>query len=380
MKKLKFDREYFLDKLKKAYKFVPTNSVIPAFENMRFTVIGNTMEILAADPECQIKLYCNVKSTEDVSFCAPAHLLLKTVELFLENEVTITFKSEEKIELKCGKSKYNITLSCKYDQFPIMLMQKLQEESEFVIHQNDLRTGIKMSKKFINENSKAAVSAQGINMNNVNEKIVFTGLDGFTLGRAEVSPLGIGSWHSNFIIPEDSASKIASMLNDKGEIVIAHHGEKMILFTDDRVEKFEIITSSINSKFPDSEKLFSKKGSDNIIINTNEFKSAILRLKLYAGVDDSDKRIVVSFDGKETLVMTSQCNAYQRDGEEDMSVHGSDKLMRKAFNAESILKVLSCISSNEIALYFNDNQNIPVFIQPVEEDNFCFIIGTVAVD
>ena len=140
------------------------------------------------------------------------------------------------------------------------------------------------------------------------------------MGRVSLSPLGIGFWKENFIMPEDSASKISALMGDSGEITICHNGDKMILFTGEEFEKFEIITTSVSRKFPDTEMLFGKMGKDFISINTLEFKSAIQRLKLYASSSDSDKRFIMSFDGNETVTMSSKCENFLKDGEEVITI------------------------------------------------------------
>jgi DNA polymerase-3 subunit beta len=378
MKKLKFDREYLLDKIKKVYKFIPSNTVIPAQENIKFTVKGEEMEMVGGDAQCQIKMFCKVKSSEDISFCLPATLLMKTIDLLVENELTFTLKGEDKIEIKSGKSKYNISSWCKAEDYPMMPMARLSDESEFIMYQHDLRTGIRMSKKFI-DNMDTNVSNQGININNINNKIIFTALDRKSMGRTETSPVSIGAWFNNFILPKDSANKIASLLNDTGEIVICHGKDKMILFTDDTVEKFEIITTSMTTAFPDSEMLFRKKKDECIILNTSEFRNAIKRLKLYSE-DGSIKLFSMSFDGNETVTMTSSNSAYQKDGEEVITVKNSGlEALSRGFDSDNILNILSCIYADEMSIHFSADAKIPVFIKPVGEDQFCFLAQSVKV-
>lgn len=381
MTKIKADREILAERLKKAYKFVPQNSVIPAMLNFKISVTGNSMEIVAGDSQCSVKIYCSVKSDGDISFCVPAQIFYRTIDKFRENDVIITVK-DDKIELKNGKAKYKVSSDCLASDYPVMPQGKM--DSEFSILQYNLKMGIKFSNKFIDEERSKMVNANGINIDEINSRIVFTGLDGFNACRANVAPMGVGSWCGNFVLPEDSADKISSMLSDNGEVTVCHGDGKMILFTEGD-NKFEITTLSVNTKFPNSENIFSKRGDTKMIINTNEFRDAVNRLRLYASDDDSDKRVIVktSDENVNELILTSVDSNRNKSGEECITIDNpSGKPMNKGFNSISIINVLNCIDENEFCLYFTDDNRIPVFIHPNNKEGIVnsldFLIGTVS--
>lgn len=378
--KVKLDRELLADKLKKSFKFIPSKSIVPAQDNVRCTIKDNIMEIVAADSQCQVKLFMPVKSDSDGAFCLPAQLFLKTVNLFRENEVLITKKSDTVIELKNGKSKCKITMDCMPEDFPTMPEAKTTHELS--ISQYNLKTGIKFTEKFVDDERSVKVGAAGININEVNSRMVFTGLDGHLLCRVNVAPLAIGSWDKNIVMPVDTATKLLSLLGDNGEVTMCHSDDKMVFFTDDSIERFEITSTSVNTKFPNSEMLFSKKGEDFMIINTLELKDAFARLRLYSGDFDSDKRVHIATNGTNLneLILNSSDNLKGKDGEETMTiVNPSGKQLKKQFNSGSMLKVLANVEDNEILFYFNESDKVPCFIEPKvdgKENNFNFLIGT----
>lgn len=376
--KIRIDRELLADKLKKVIKFIPAKSIVPAQDNFKFTIKDNNMEIVGADSQCQIKMYMPVKSDMDGAFCLPAQLFLKTVNLFRENEVLITKKTDTVIELKNGKSKCKITVDCMAEDFPIMPIQETKHELS--ISQSNLKMGIKFTEKFIDDEKSARIGAAGININEVNNRMVFTGLDGAIMCRINVAPLAIGSWENNIVMPAETASKLLSLLGDNGEVTMCHSGDKMIFFTDDTIERFEIISTSVNTKFPDSERLFGFKGEDFIIINTLEFKDCFSRLRLYSGEFDKDKRVYMEIKGDNLneLVLTASDNMKGKDGEEAITiVNPTGKMLKKQFNSGSMLKILANIEDNDIMFYFNESDKVASFIEPKVdggENNFNFLI------
>lgn len=379
--KIRIDREQLADKLKKAIKFIPSKSLVPSQEDFKFSVRSNMMEITAADSQSQIKIYCPVKADKDGDFCIEAKLFLKTINLFRENEVLITKKSDTVIELKNGKSKCKITMGTMPENFPVMAYPDVKHEIS--ISQYNIKQGLKFCEKFIDDERSSRVGAMGINIHEIDKRIVFTGLDSYMLCRVNVSPLAIGSWGDNIVLPQETATKLNSLLGDKGELTLCHNGDKVVFFASDEIEKFEIVSTLVNTKYPNSESLFSKKKEDFIIINTLEFKDAFMRLRLYSSNLDSRRTVMMRTnpDNVNELILSSQDVLKPKEGEEIITINNvCVKHITKKFNSEGMLKILVNIDSNEIMFFFVDNDNIGCFIEPVvastEEKNFNFLISS----
>lgn len=379
-KKLTLDRELLVSKLAKAYKFVPTKVIIPAWDNFKMTVTNSTMEIVASDGNIQIKMYCPVTSSSNFSFCVPAGLLLKTVSLFKENEVTITQKSDTKIELKSGKSKYNITLDCLPDGFTTMPIENVK--SEIAVNQFMLNMALKSAKEFVDEKHPNA-NFSAINIAEINNKIICTGATRFLICRAAISPIAINSW-SPVNIPVETAKKVISLLGEKGEIGVCHSGDKIKFFTSvDSSDYFEVMSVTANIKFPNTEGLLSKKPTDCISVNTLEFKDAIRRLSLYSSIGEEPIVHVSNTHNSQELRLTSNDNTTGKDGEELISINNpTNVILDKSYNNETIVKLLSEIDDNETNIFFLSGDSAqPSFMIPkvnTEEENiYSFLIASI---
>lgn len=377
MNKVKIDRELLLYKLDKAIKFVPSKSIIPAFDNFLLNVSGGNIEIIAADPATRVRLDCQViSSSGDFSFCVAAKLLLKTVKLFSENEVLITQKSNDSIELKCGKSKYNIGLDCfpeSYPQIPVEAMT-----SSINIQQFYLRLGLKSTNSFVDTESQNS-NMVAINVIEKNNKMIFTGITQALMCRAAIPPISIEQWNPVNISP-DCATKVIPLLSDKGEVGFSHNGKHITFFTDkDSPEMFEVISTIANVKFPNSESLLAKRPENIIVMNTIELQAAVKRLKLYAS-DAETKQVLFSCDGGNELMLTSADTLTKKDGEEFLTVENKTNTpINKYFGNDHLIQVTSSMEANEFILYFSNEKNRPSFIVPkvnTEEENiFCFLIA-----
>lgn len=375
MTKVKLDRELFFSKISKMVRFVPSKTVIPAFDNFKLTVADGMMEILSADSTIQCKMQCPVSKSEPFSICVPAKLLVKTIALFRENEVIMSVKDETKIELKCGKSKYNITCDCFAKDFPIMPMEKVI--AEITLSQFYLKASFKSAQKFVNEDH-ANTNLIGININEVNNKIVFTGADDTTMCRAAIKPISINSW-SQIVCPTETANKVLSLLEDKGEVSIIHSGNMMRIFTSvESSDYFEVTSVTTNAKFPDSEKFFSKRPDDHYTINSLELLDAAKRLSLYSQKEDCSK-ITFRVISDTEIELYSEDPNLNKNGTETISyINRSSQKLEKTFNADNIIKILSIVESNDFNFYFNERPNFPSYIIPAvattEEDVYSFLL------
>lgn len=380
--KIKLDREQFLEKIKKASKFVAAESVIPALANIKLTGASGMVEIIASDPQCQIKLFCPFKG-DDFAVCLPADLLLKTLTLFRENEVNIAIAGN-KVTLKNGKAKYNLTTDTEAADFPLMPVDKASDE--VCIQQYYLKMGLKFSNKFIEDRS-IAFGVEGLNMAEIGNRMIFTGLDGFTCSRVSVKPISIGKWSSNLIMPPETAVKVMSMLSDDGEVHINRTSSKVIFWADSNSpEKFEIISVFMNAKFPDSEKIFSYQGEDFMVINNLELRDSISRLKLYCSKLDKAKKVHIKTnpDNLNELILNAIDDDFGKSGEEIITIiNNAGKPMLKHFNVDYLLKILHSIDTTDIQFFWHESDKVSCFIIPVEEkeenNNFKFLISSTSV-
>lgn len=359
--KLRVDREIFLGKLQKAVKFIPGKALIPAFLNFKLTIDNGTMEIVASDQNNQMKIYCPVDSKENGAMCIPAKLLLKTISLFRENEVVITKKTEKKIDLKCGNSKYNISIDCFPDDFPMLEVSNIT--SEINIGQFFLNSAMKIAEKFVDENGKHA-NLIGIKVEEIANRIVFTGADNVGMSRVSVKPISNTHW-DRIVLNTDTATRMMSLLEDQGEISMVHNKDKIkFLVGADSKDMFEVCAITSNIKFPDTERFFNARPEKSVVINTAEFKDAVKRLSLYSSGEDA-KFFTMSSAGNNEMLLVSSDDNLGRDGEEIMTIGNEGNFpFHKRFSTEVTLQILNNIGENEFLFLFPDVNNMPSFILP----------------
>lgn len=371
------DREILQDKLKKAFAFVPSKQIIPAFENFMLLINGNDMEITATDGNVQVRLKLKIKSKDAFALCVPADQFTKTISLLRENEVTLTMKSETKVEIKSGKSKYNMTLDCLPKAYHTMPVPSFT--SEITMNQFMLNMGLSSSEKFVEAKNPNANMAS-ININEINNKIIFTGLTQQLFCRASVSPISINSWKP-VSISTDTANKVSSLLGDKGEVSITHSEDKIRFCTDENVDDyFEVMSVTSKINFPNAEGIYNKIPSDFLVINTLELKDAFRRLRLYTDEGSIPSATISNSENAQEIVMTSADNLTGKDGEERISiVNPQGFIIDKCITNDYMIKVLNQTDAAEVIVNFS--QEGAVYVTPKvdnpDQDIFKFVVVSI---
>lgn len=362
MSKIKLDRELVLSKLKKVIKFVPKKPIMPAYENFKLTVRGGMMEIAATDGNIQVKIVVPVVSKEDLMVCIPAEWLVENLSKYQENEVILTKKTDTKVEIKCGKSKGSISLDCQPAEFPQMTM--LEPKAEINLHQFFLSKSLKMTEKFVDDKNKRE-NLIGININIIDTEIVVTGADGFIMCRYAIKPLSIGNW-SSVVVPTETASKVSSLLSDKGEVGLIHNGNMISFFTaKDHEDNFEVMSVLSNAKFPNTESLFEKQHESTIILNTLEMRFAIQRLALY-GMMKNDSFVMKNVEEDQNSILLFLDNrTMDRYSEETLSTpEALVAPLMKAFGTDHFLQIINNIDAIEFEFRFSESNKMPCGVIP----------------
>lgn len=357
MSKIIIDRELLLDKVNKVYKFVPSKSIIPALDNIKFEVNGNTMLITAFNGEIQCQLSCSVKAKENMSFCLPAKLFVGIIRLLRENELTITI-GEKKATLKCGKSVYNISVNTTPDIFPFI--KNGSHENEMVMLQSAFKDYASKVSNFAGDNATLPWMS-GMNMAFSDKKeMTFTSATNFVMCRAIAPVISLNKWKS-VTIPVSSVKRITELCN-KGEMTIMH-SENIMVFSSaaNSDEQFTIIATCINENYPNVSNFFSAPREKNFVINVSEGIDCINRVKLCS--NQLLNSINLNLQASE-LTISSSDEDFGNDGTEVVSVTNEKNVtMDKNLVSDQMVKILGSIDEVECFIYWSDKDNIPLLIQ-----------------
>jgi DNA polymerase III sliding clamp (beta) subunit (PCNA family) len=368
MKKATFDREMLEHALAKSVKIIPKKTIIPSHESVMIEVGDTTLGLGIAvfttvNSSMELSVRCPVKHKENFAVCVPARILFKMISMFKENEIIFNVKSEKSIEIKCGKSRHALSMDCLPKDFPVM--NYIAPENELSINEFYLKSAFNNASGFVlKSDDGAAVST--ISITEENNLMVFQSTNKHIVFRNSIKPTSIINW-SPICIMQETAATISSLLGDDAEIDVTHSGNR-ITFSNltDGNEWFIAKATPSNATFPSTSVFFNEERDSQVLINTMELRSAVTRLELHSTETDF-YHVKMIEQGKE-IVLTCINNDFQTEGEESVTILKKEGFapFTKGLNGNYILKCLKVIETNEFALSYTENNNIPCKIEPFE--------------
>jgi DNA polymerase III subunit beta len=270
--KILFDKETLLTKLKIAIMFIPKKPVLPIYDNFLIEYISDGQVVVTAqNGEKQISIQCPVISCDTKgAIVIPARILLSTISMLTEPDVTIKYKNN-KCEISCGGSTYKLS-SESSSNFP--KMGKVNAKYQCSLSGSSLKDIIETSSKFADEKN-VVESLKGVCLREINGVIFALSSNNVSISRMIPPIRSIEKW-ADVMIPANVMQTIFKVFNDSDIIDVVHDGNQIEIYTQESVVTALILVG----KFPDIEKFYSTKPTYSIIFNTTESLMALNRLSM----------------------------------------------------------------------------------------------------
>jgi DNA polymerase III sliding clamp (beta) subunit (PCNA family) len=354
MKKIKADREMLLSKLQKAVKFIPKKPVIPVYENFLIDIDHERMLIYANSGEMQAVVTANITSKEPIMFCIPAKLLVATLSLYREPDVTMVV-DDKTIKLSCGKSKHKIAGE-DADVFP--LLKRPDCPNEMSVQGSALKGGLSTAKQLIDRDG-GKPSMDAVNVRFLEGSIILTGGSVMSLANVKVPPKSVNNWDGIPITP-NLADMICSSVSDGDTCDLFHDSKKFVIDAGD----LSIISTTNEAAYPETDKVFDAyRWEKTFTVHNLEFQDALKRCKLYALPEFGVAKMEIG--GKE-MVMSAHDSFKNNSGDEGVEISEISDSLSVMYNIDLMLNVLGTMDNGFVEVRY-DQSNKPWMLSPVSE-------------
>jgi len=346
--------------LQKVAKVIPSKSTLPIITNVLINVSGNKLTLTGTDVQNLISVTMELPVEYDnFSICLEAKKLLELLKELGDIPIEISFnKDNNNIIIKTHYGTYTMVGSSSED-FPTFSSLS-QENYSFAISESALYKSIKQtifavgndaSRPFVN-NIYFDIKENLINFvaTDIHRVMIYT--------RSDIST----NFNSFFLLPEKSASLLASLLDDKEE------ENKVIVSFDNRIANFLINENFIfscrlsESMFPNYNTVIPTTRKYKFIIETSELIDSIKRVSVLGNpatnlikFELSPNRIKVSAEDFDLSTSAEEILPCTYEGENFLI----------CFRAYMLEEILSHIESPYTAFEFNGPDKTFV-IQPAE--------------
>jgi DNA polymerase III subunit beta len=364
MKLLQIDRDALLTPLQAVTGIVEKRHTLPILSNVLFERKNETLNLIATDLEIQITTTCEAggKAAEDQSLTVSARKLQDILRSLPEGSDATLDIQANKVQLKAGKSRFNLQ-TMPADDFPRMadpgelqakfsIAQKLFQEMlllvQYAMAQQDIRY-------YLN----------GLLLVLDGPKIKVVATDGHRLSYAE-GPLATPHDKREVILPRKAVLELSRQLSSGDADVAVEIYASQVRF---RYGSSELVTKIIDGKFPDFTRVIPVNYNKTITLGRQDLLQSLQR----AAILSNEKFRGVRWMLTSGSLRISCTNTEQEEAQEEMEVTYGGDALDVGFNITYLLDVLNNVHTDQIECSFGD-ANSSMLITVPGRDDFRYVV------
>jgi len=362
--KINITKETFLDGLSVIQAGVSSRATLPILHNFLMETENGKIKLMRTDMEMASIHYINAEIVEEGSITVPLKELtdiLKTLPG--DKEVNITVGADNKVHIKCGKSKFWVIGTPK-TEYP--LVPEIQKTNTLNLKIKDISEMISGT-IFSSSTQETRYVLNGLLWVKTGDKLEIVATDGRRLALA-VSAIDSAVKDFKIIIPTKILNELLRFfaLNKNTEDMVALNvASNQVSFN---IKETTYISRLIEGNFPNYEQVVPSKKVMSFTADNQEIFASTKRASLCA----SDLGGTVKYAlNKNILTVTS--NSQRMEFSDEIKVEYSGEVFDISFNPQYVLDVLKNIPSDKVEFSLINSAQ-PVLIEAVGQTKFKYVI------
>ncbi len=341
-------------------RVVGNSSTLPILNNVMLETENGLLKISGTNLETGISTYVRCSVEKEGGICVG----VKTITDLI-NSLPSTNIALESNELETNLITEHSKLSIKHlptDDFP--LIPKIEDGSKIKMDAQALKTSLDQV-LFAASSSETQPEISGILFWFAEEQVLITATDRYRL--AEKGMSYTGKINYKIIVPQRSAQEMSRLLTSiKGDIEISVTTTQMSLSLDNTY----LVTRLIDGQYPDYQQIIPDSSNTQIIIDRQEFLSALKTTSVFSRGSGS---ITLEYDSESSMVkLSSEAHDLGQGAVEILSKvsGGPGKLI---INYRYLLDFLTNLSYDTLVMKIIDS-NGPVTFMPESNDKYLYLV------
>jgi DNA polymerase-3 subunit beta len=348
----------------------PSKNTIPALSNFLFETERDKIKLSSTDLEIAVQCYIKGEITEDGGITIPSKRFADIIkELSADNEIEIKADETNQINIKSGKSKFNL-MGISKTEYPVI--PEPPEKNNFTIKKEIFASMLKKTVFAASKDSQRYV-LNGVYFILGDGKLKMVATDGRRLAyvKTNITQAGI---KGKAIIPTKAVNDILRLLSldiNSEDIKIGIADNRISAEIDD----ITMLSTLVEGTFPNYEQVIPKKSDLRIKLNV---KNALIAVKQMALLTDnrllSDKSAAVKFYFSQNLLKISASSTGIGSGETELEIEYKNDPAEINFNPDFIKEILQSIDEDSVIFEFSNSLNPAVIFPETDENYLCVIM------
>jgi len=362
------EKEVFLKGLAKVQGIVEKKNTIPILANVLIEAEADQIRLTATDLEVGMKAAYPATVNTPGRITVSAKKLFEIIKELPEKEISFIAKDNCWIEIRCGKSLFNV-VGLSADEFPYF--PQIDKEQFFQLPSADLKHMIEKT-AFSMSTDESKYNLNGIYLRAMEDKgrqvLRFVATDGHRLALIQiprdcshVEPLTKG-----VIFPRKGVMELRKIAEEgEGEVSLGFMDNNAIIKKSQTI----IVMRLVDGEFPDYTRVIPKNNEMQATIPREDFLHALRRMAILS----SEKSKGVKIDFQENLLTLSSSNPEFGDAREDFGIEYLEGDLSIGFNAKYLIDILGVLDSEKVNLALRDHLS-PGLITPAEDEDYLAVI------
>lgn len=362
------EKEVFLKGLARVQGIVEKKNTIPILANVLIEAEDDHIRLTATDLEVGMKASYPASVTSAGRITVSAKKLFEIIKELPEKEISFTAKENCWIEIRCGKSLFNV-VGLSADEFPYF--PQIDKEQFFQIPGDILKRLIEKT-AFSMSTDESKYNLNGIYLRAMEDEgrqiLRFVATDGHRLALMQtpldcshVEPLAKG-----VIFPRKGVLELRKIAEEgNGEVLLGFMDNNAVIKKSQTV----IVMRLVDGDFPDYNRVIPLNNDLKANIPREEFLHALRRMAILS----SEKSKGVKIDFQENQLTLSSSNPEFGDAREDFEIEYTEGDLSIGFNARYLIDILANLDSEKVCLSLRD-QLSPGLITPLDDNDYLAVI------
>jgi len=142
------------------------------------------------------------------------------------------------------------------------------------------------------------------------------------------------------------------------------------------IGNYELISRLINAKYPDYNSVIPKETKYELLVNSNNLKTALKRLLIYTTGDT--KKVILSIQ-ENKIILKAYNDLISAEGSEEVDCTYSNTPFEISFNGSNLEKVISSFDNDDIVIKMNSPEKTVLIKSVNDVQGEDFLILTVPI-
>ena len=367
----KISQEEFARGLSRTQSVVEKKGTMPILLNVLIEALDSEIVITATDLEIGIRSRHPAEIKKAGKTTLSARKIYEVIKELPEKEVSLRLKENHWVEIKSGKSTFNI-MGISAESFPSL---PSYEEGQFI--QVETETLKEMVEKTI-----FAVSADESRYNltgvffvkkesDSQKEVRMVATDGYRLSLIDRSLAEeIKGLESGILLPKKGLVEMNKILDEAAKEGVKNSeihlkGNNFILKKDPVI----LIMRLLDAEFPDYRQVIPSAPKRKISVKRNQIQDSLRRVSILS----SEKTRGVKFQFNEDFLELSSYNPEFGEAKEELAVEYKGENLLIGFNSRFVMEVLNNLKSEAVVFEIEDGVS-PAIIRPADDEKHTCVV------